>query len=333
MKKKQITIADIAQEAGVSKATVSRVISNSSKVRKESRDRIQQIIKKHSFVPNNLAQSLAGSPRKTIGIIIEELANFFFIEVADGFDQIISHAGYSMQISSSKWNSEKELKLVQQLISSRVDGIILAPVSDNSKSIEILRSSNIPFLLINIIPEQKQTAYVTCDNYAGGKLVADFLNKLNRPANILITGFSHQTLDHRVQGFKDNFHMWNKTVQYKNINTYEEGYEIASVISIRNNLLSTKTSVFVTNDNVAIGIITRLIELGISVPDQVSVIGYDNIKLASFCRIPLTTVSQKIKDIGKIAAIELLEMIGNSESLKPEYKITPDIIIRESAVI
>ncbi len=333
MKKKQMTIADIAEEAGVSKATVSRVLSNSPKVKPESKDKILQIIKKHSFVPNNLAQSLAGSPRKTVGIIIEELANFFFIEVADGFDQIISQAGYSMQISSSKWNKDKELKLVQQLISSRVDGIILAPVSDNSESIDLLQASEIPFLLINIFPKEKGIAYICCDNYQGGKLAADFFNRINRPSNILITGFKHQTIDQRVQGFKDNFSKWDNIIHYENINTYEQGYETASVLAIRNTLSEIETAIFVTNDNVAIGLITKLLEMGISIPDQVSVIGYDDIKLSSFCRVPLTTVSQNIKDIGRIAALELLEMIQNPEKPKPEHKIIPEMVVRESAVI
>lgn len=333
MKKKQITIADIAEEAGVSKATVSRVLSNSPKVKNESKEKILQIIKKYSFVPNNLAQSLAGSPRKTVGIVIEELANFFFIEVADGFDQVISQEGYSMQISSSKWNKEKELKIVQQLISSRVDGIILAPVSRNSESINLLESSGIPFLLINIIPENRETAYLCCDNYQGGKLVARFFNKMDRSTNILVTGFPHQTLQNRVQGFKDHLTGKDKITHYQNIETYEQGHGLASVLSIRNNILKIKTAVFVTNDNVAIGLITGLLELGISIPEQVSVVGYDDIKLASFCRVPLTTVSQNIKDIGRIAALELLEMIKDPDKQKPGHITTPRMVIRESAVI
>ncbi|MCF6335106.1 MAG: LacI family transcriptional regulator [Spirochaetales bacterium] len=333
MKKKRMTISDIAEEAGVSKATVSRVLSDSPKVKPESKEKILQIIEKYSFVPNNLAQSLAGSPRKTVGIVIEELANFFFIEVADGFDQIISQVGYSMQISSSKWNKEKELQLVQQLISSRVDGIILAPVSDGSKSIEMLQASDIPFLLINIIPKEKGIAYIACDNYQGGKLAADFFNRRNRPSNIIITGFKHQTIDQRVQGFKNNFSKWDKIIHYENINTYEQGYEIASVLAVRNTLSEIETAIFVTNDNVAIGLITKLLEMGISIPEQVSVIGYDDIKLSSFCRVPLTTISQNIKDIGRIAALELLEMIQNPEKPKPEHIIIPKMIVRESAVI
>lgn len=333
MKEKRITIADIAKEAGVSKATVSRVLSNSPKVKPESRDKIRKIIKKHSFVPNNLAQSLAGSPRKTLGIVIEELANFFFIEVADGFDQIISQAGYSMQISSSKWDEKKETRLVQKLISSRVDGIVLAPVSEDSAAIELLKNSGIPFILINIVPTLQDTAFIYCDEYQGGKLAADFFNSMNRPSNILITGFPHQTLRARVHGFKNNLNKAEELIHYENVSTYEQGYEIASLLLTRNNLSEIKTAIFLTNDNVAIGLITRLLELKISIPEQVSVVGYDNIKLSSFCRVPLTTISQGITDIGKIAAMELLEMIKNPDSPKPHHKIVPHLVIRESAVI
>jgi len=326
-------MSDIAAEAGVSKATVSRVISDSPKVKPELRNKILNIIEKHSYVPSHIAQSLAGSPRNIIGIVIEELANFFFIEIADGIDQVISQAGYSMQISSSKWNEEKELKLVKQLISSRVDGIILAPVSEESESINLLKSSDIPFLLINIIPKQKDIAFVSSDNYQGGKLAAELFNKMNRPSHILISGYAHQTLTHRIKGFKENLNKSDGLIHYKNINTYEQGFEIASVILIKNGLMKTKTAIFVTNDNVAIGIITRLLELGVSIPDQVSVVGFDDIKLSSFCRVPLTTVSQGIKDIGKIAALELLEMIKIPEYSQPAYKIEPQMITRQSAVI
>ncbi len=333
MKKKRVTISDIALEAGVSKATVSRVISNSPKVKKESREKILAIMEKRSFIPNLMAQNLAGTPRKTIGIIIGELANFFFIEIVDGFDSIISHAGYTMQISSSRWNKEREIQLVKLLISSQVDGIILAPVQEYSESIRLLQSSGIPFLLINVIPDEKEIAFVSCDNLKGGALAADFINKLNRPSNILITGFPHQSISRRIQGFKDKLEKPENLTHYENINTLEQGYEMASILMVKNNLTETQTALFVTNDNVAIGIITRLLELGISIPDQVSVVGYDDIKLSSICRVPLTTVSQGIKDIGKIAALELLEMIQHPDRLVPEHKIEPQMIIRQSAVI
>ena len=333
MKKKRVTISDIASEAGVSKATVSRVLSNSPKVKPESRERILEIMKKHSYVPNHLAQSLAGTPRMTIGVVIDELANFFFIEVADGIDRIISHSGYSMQISSSRWEEQSEERLVRQLISSRVDGIILAPVSEKSSSIKLLESSDIPFVLINVIPENENRAYVSCDNRKGGEIAAVFFNKMNRSQQILITGFAHQSLKDRINGFRDNLDRVDSLIHYENISTFEQGYDMASVMAVKNKLADRDTVIFVTNDNVAIGIITRLLEIGISVPDQVSIVGYDDIKLSSFCRIPLTTISQRIKDIGNIAALELLDMIKDPNMPKPAHKIEPCLVVRQSAVL
>jgi LacI family transcriptional regulator, galactose operon repressor len=331
--KKNITISDIAYEAGVSKTTVSRVISNSPKVRDEVRNRILNIMKKHSYVPNLMAQGLAGSPTRIIGIIIEELSNFFFIEIAEGFDQIISAANYSMQISSSKWAEKKELSLIQNLIRSKVDGILLAPVSFSISCAEVLKNSGIPFVLINYIPDDKQISYVSCDNYEGGKLAARYVNKLDRKQTILITGFKHQTLSDRIKGFKDNLSNTNNFFHYENINTFEHGYDLVPILQTRNSLKNIKTTLFITNDNVATGIIERLIERGISIPEQVAVIGYDNIKLSSLCKVPLTTISQSITNMGKIAAMELLEMIKNPNKERAAHLIKPEIVIRESAVL
>jgi LacI family transcriptional regulator len=333
MKKKRLTILDIANEAGVSITTVSRVLSNSPLVKPESKEKIRAIIKKNSYIPNSFARSLAGSPPKTIGIIIDELANFFFIEIADSFDRIITKAEYSMHISSSKWDEEKEVKLVQQMISNRVDGIVLAPVSEKSESIKLLNSSEIPFLLINIIPDQKDVAYVSCDNRAGGILVADFLNKLNRQSNFLITGFPHQSLSHRIKSFKSNLNKLSELIHYENICTYEQGYELALKLSFQNNTDFIPSAIFVTNDNVAMGIISGLIEMGISIPEEVAVVGYDDIRLSSFSRIPLTTVSQSVKNIGEVAAFELLEMIQDPEYPIPNILITPQLITRQSAIL
>ena len=140
-------------------------------------------------------------------------------------------------------------------------------------------------------------------------------------------------LSRRIQGFKDRLEKPENLTHYENINTLEQGYEMASILMVKNNLTKTKTALFVTNDNVAIGIITRLLEMGISIPNQVSVVGYDDIKLSSICMVPLTTVSQGIKDIGKIAALELLEMIQHPDRSIPAHKIEPQMIIRQSAVI
>ncbi len=166
---KHKTIDDIALEAGVSKATVSRVISHPEIVSKRTQERVRAVMDKYSYTPSLLAQGLAGSPTRTIGVIIDELSNFFFfIEIAEGIDRILSPNGYSMLLSSSRWVEEREIQLVRSLISNRVQGVLIAPISENSTAIKLLQEAGIPFVVINSIPKDPSISYVCCDNFEGG---------------------------------------------------------------------------------------------------------------------------------------------------------------------
>ena len=122
---KHKTISDIAREAGVSKATVSRVLTHPELVKPATQERVKRVMEKHEYVPNHIAQSLAGNPTKMIGVVIDELSNFFFIEVAEGISNILSPLGYSMLLVSSRWIEEEPSGEI--LISSQVDGVLLAP--------------------------------------------------------------------------------------------------------------------------------------------------------------------------------------------------------------
>ncbi len=328
---KKVTINDIAEEAGVSKATVSRVMTNPELVKKATRDKILGIMEKRSYIPSQLAQGLAGTLRRTIGVVIDELSNFFFIEIAEGIDRVLSVSGYSMHLSSSRWIQENETKIIRSMISSRVDGILLAPVNSSSESIDMVRRSGIPFILINCIPDDQAIAYITCDNRFGGYLAADYIKGLPGEQTIMITGFYHQSLQDRIDGFKEHYPKTSPVKHYPNIRTFEDGYDLIPILLTRDRINEKKTKLFVTNDNVAIGMIKALLEKEISIPDQVSIVGYDNIRLSSISRIPLTTVSQSIRDMGRIGALELLEMINDPKHPTPHHLIKPKLIVRSSA--
>jgi DNA-binding LacI/PurR family transcriptional regulator len=145
---KYITISDIAREAGVSKATVSRVLSKPHLVNEKTREKIASLIDKYSFSPNPLAQGLAGMPTKTIGVMIDELANDFYIELTNGIDSVISGENYSVQLMSSRWLPERELRGIRSMIMNRVDGILLAPAEAESEATDLLKTSGIPHILI-----------------------------------------------------------------------------------------------------------------------------------------------------------------------------------------
>lgn len=328
MKKK--TMNDIAKEAQVSKATISRVLSHPEKVKTTTRKKILDIMEKYSYIPNQMAQGLAGSSTKTIGVVIDELSNYFFIELAEGVDSVISSCDYSMQLSSSRWVLEREKKIVRSLISSQVDGILLAPVSSDSESIEIVQKSGIPFIVVNCKPKDDYVAYVGCDNFNGGQLAAQFIKQHPMEQTIMVTGFKHESLHDRISGFSHYLKDYENFKHYPDINTFEDGFKLLPILINRDKIDRIKTNLFITNDNVAIGLIHALAEKNINIPEQVSVIGYDNIRLSGFSRIPLTTISQSIRDMGRIAAYELLEMIKDREKKGPKHLIKPELIVRKS---
>lgn len=328
---KRITIVDIAKEAGVSKATVSRVLSDSVHVSESTRETVRRIMTKHSYLPNHLARGLAGTPTYVIGVVIDELSNFFFIELTEGIDSVVSDANYALQLSSSKWVAEKELQIVRSLIAGRVDGVLLAPIEPQSASIDALSESGIPFVLMNCEAETPGISSVSCDNYRGGRLAAEYINSLEKDQTIVITGYPHQTVTFRMNGFHEAFdRAGGEFIYYPNIRTFEEGYHIVPTLIQRNELRKKKTALSVMNDNVAIGVITGLLEQGVAIPEQVSVIGYDDIKLASFSPVPLTTVSQSVREMGRIAARELIRLMSDPEAETRTQLVDPKLVIRRS---
>jgi LacI family transcriptional regulator len=321
------TIDDIAREAGVSKATVSRVLSHPELVRPKTQQRVQKVIDTYSYSPNHLAQGLAGTPTKTIGVVIDELSNFFFIEVAEGIDHILSDNQYSMLLCSSKWIEEEETRLVQSLIASRVDGVLLASIKPQSKSMELLTKANIPFVVLNCIPDDPSLSFVCCDNKKGGQLAALHINNNTREQIMIITGFDHQTIEDRLEGFNSRINSPD-VIHYSQVETQQDGYDLVPTL-IKERHIDTKTTfIFVTNDNVAIGIINALAKLHIPIPDQVAIIGYDNIRVSAISRVPLTTISQSITESGEIAATNLLKLITTKETT--HTLIEPFLVQRES---
>jgi DNA-binding LacI/PurR family transcriptional regulator len=329
---KQITIADIAKEAGVSKATVSRVLSKPNLVSEKTREKILSVINKYSFTPNTLAQGLAGMPTKNIGVMVDELANDYYIELTDGIDSILFQENYTVQLMSTRWIPERELQGVRSMILNRVDGVLISPASAESDAITLLKKSGIPYILINCTSGDPDVSYVCCDNHEGGRLIGEYANSLGREQAIVVPVSDHKTLIERVDAFceyLDTAHI--RLIKAPIARHFQDGYNLVSLLAEQNAIGTKKTILFVGNDYIAMGMISRLFELNIPIPEQVSVIGFDDIRIASLCRVPLTTVSQSIHTMGRLAALELIKRIRhNQDTLPYRHIIEPRLIIRES---
>jgi DNA-binding LacI/PurR family transcriptional regulator len=328
---KYITIADIAKEADVSKATVSRALSKPHLVHEKTRQKILSLIEKYSYTPNKLAQGLAGMPTKNIGVIVDEFPNNFYIELADGIDSVMSAHNYFFQVMSSRWQVGRELQGIRSMIINRVDGILMAPVSPESEAVELLKNSGIPFVFMNCRSGDPDISYVCTDNYQGGALLAEHFNALACEQIVIVSVFDHQSVRDRIEGFVD--HLDTKTLRvtrYSNAKTYQDGYELAKAIVESDAIRTKKTGLFVANDYVAIGVMVRLLEMGIAVPEQAAVAGFDNIHISAFCKVPLTTVSQSVFDMGRIAAEALMDIINKNGPPPFRHIIEPALIVRES---
>jgi DNA-binding LacI/PurR family transcriptional regulator len=330
---KYITIDDIANEAGVSKSTVSRVISRPNLVKEKTRKQVLSVIDKYSFIPNALAQGLAGLPMKNIGFVVDEFPNNFYIDLAEGIDSVISANKYVLQVMSSRWNAVRELQGIRSMIINRTAGILLAPSSPDCEAVDLLKNSKIPFVLLNCRVADPDISYVSCDNYKGGKLMAEHIKTLDFEQLIILPVADHQTVFDRIAGFEDHIDMKVlRPIVSSNAKTYQDGYLLTQSIAETYSFKTKKTCLFVANDYVAIGVIAKLLELNIPIPEQAAVAGFDDIRLSAMCRIPLTTVSQSVQEMGKIAAQALMDMILHNKTKPFHYLIEPRLVVRESTV-
>ena len=334
----KMNINDIAGLAGVSKATVSRVLAGNPKVKETTREQIQKIINESGYQPNYLARSLSSRKTFAVGVIVEEMTNPFFSKILSMIENILNDKNYTMSISSSNWVREKELAALKNMMRNSVDGLIVSPIAMESDTIDILRKSSIPVILLNSYTDDERFSCVSSDNFQGGRLAAEHICTVP-PAEsvqvIAVTGYKHQTLNERMDGFyayMDQDGSKRRRIEvYEEINTYEDGLNLVPTLLTRNRIDTVKTCLFVTNDNVAMGVQEGLLRHDIAIPGDVRLIGYDNIEFSGRCRVPLTTIEQSSGEMGRIAAMEILDMIENHNMNVRKFRLPTRLILRDSS--
>ena len=334
---KNLTIRDISKYARVSTATVSRVLANSPKVKTETRQRVLEIITKYGYEPNHIARSLSMKRTSTIGLVVEAIANPFFVEVAQAVESELTRANLAMLLMSTNWDSEKELASIRTLLRNRVDGVLLTPMSIDSPAVKLLRRWGVPFVLINIDAGDESNPSVSTDNFRGGFLAAQALLKSQAVSFVCLQGFPHQSTFSRIEGFKaaiDEASL-NRNIKVRvipNIRTFDEGYDVVQSLLSFDMLASESLGVFATNDDVALGVLASLCDHGVRIPQQVAVVGYDDIPVAQRFQIPLTTIAQPMREMGRIAAKELIEQLDTAGRKPKSHILLPRLVQRASTV-
>lgn len=332
------TIEDVAREAGVSITTVSRVINGNYPVKKETRERVEAAIKKLNFQPNPLARSLINKRTNSIGVVVPGLTNMFFTEVVHGIERIMRSRDYDVYISDSRGRADSEKRRIDKFLERYVDGIVLIdPQTENMKNgfIEEV-SKKIPVVCINGYHENVRTNFVLSDEEKGTKEALEHLISLGHKNIAFIRGESSYSYDIKENLYKE--YMKNIgiepiviTVQDgNNIDVVENTMRVLIELSSKYQLGKEITAFFACNDLMAVGVLNGCYELNLKVPDDIAIIGFDNIILSQMTNPKLTTVDQNMRLLGERAAQKLLDLIEDKNLYSDTDVIETKLIIRKS---
>jgi len=333
----RLTISDIAKLAGVSKSTVSLVLNNKPGVSEKIRREVLEVIEKYRYNPSQIAQSLAARETRSIGLIIKEIDNPYFSRLMRGVYDSCSELGYSVLLGSSELSAGKEAEIIKTLVSKRVDGLIISPLqsegSNFSYLIDLLKD-NYPLVILGIVTNYP-TNVVDIDN---AKAAYDAVSLLIRHGHTKIAHFGGPVHSghgqRRLEGYKQALSDHGIPISKNYIVAVEpyipDGYQAGKHLFSGN--ADPPTAVFCYNDLVAIGLINALTDLGVDVPDDVSVMGFDNIDFGEYVRIPLTTVQMPAYEIGKAAASLLVKQINSPSTPLVERVILEHKIIERHSI-
>jgi len=337
----KITIADIAERAGVSKATVSRVLNERPEgVGVETRARIRKILSETGFQPSGVARGLATGKSRSVGLIIPDITNPFHPLLVRGVEAVLSQAGYSLFLCNSACDIVKEKEYVRILMEKGVDGVILnSAESDCDCQLELLEKRGVPVVLLDrIIEGESPRVGVFVDNREGARQAAAYLLARENCSLLFLNGPADLSQSvSRLAGVLDVLR--DKQLPGGRLTVLNGDYSIDSGFRLTASLLDRVVpgsdparlpfnALFACNDLMAVGALRALKQYGIRVPEQVEVIGFDDIELAHLVDPPLSTVSQPALEMGAQSATRLLRLIEAKAERPETLVLMPKLILR-----
>ena len=318
-----VTIKDVARESGVNVSTVSRALNGEYGVHADTREQVVAIARRLGYRPNRVARGLVTGRSHTLALVVSDIRNPFFSEVARGAEDAACRAGYDLILCNSDLDPEKQMRYAQSLMEKRVDGILMNSVSALSrKQQEQLIALGVPIVLLNRTTARSAFSTICADNEAGGAMAAAYLLKLGHRKVAHLTGpRQHGNMTDRAKGFVNTLAAAPKPVRpvvLHGKNNFQGGLELAQKLMAQHPGM---TAVFAASDMMAFGVIRALMEAGLRIPEDVSVIGFDDVELAGIVHPPLTTIHQPKYEIGQAAVEILLRLSGGGPHQTPEHRL------------
>lgn len=332
---RMVGIKDVARQAGVSVGTVSNVINRPDLVSEQTRTRVQAAIDLLGFVRSESARQLRAGRSRIVAMLVLDMANPFFVQVARGAEREARAAGLGVMLCNSAQDAAEEAEYLSLFAEQRVRGVLVTPADPTGANLAALRRREIPFVLVDRSAPVGECCSVSVDDVAGGYLAADHLLDKGHVGLTYVSGPMHlaQCRDRRtgaLVALKDRSlpedALTHIEVPRLDVDAGRDAGARLLALSRR------PTAVFCANDLLALGVLQALYAADVAVPDDVALVGYDDIEFAAAAAVPLTSVRQPAVQMGRTAASLLLEETGDDADTHTHQRVVlqPELIARES---
>lgn len=330
------TIHDVARLAGVSAGTVSNVLNRPSYVKPETRQRVLDAMAALNFSPRGESRQFRAGRQRTLGFALADMGNPFFVDVALGAESAAKALGVGMVIVHNGEDTAREEQNLDLLIQQRVQGIMITPVNERNPRLEELLQNNVPIVFVDRISGERPCCWLATDDYAGGRLAgAHLLERGHRILGFVGDRAGSRQIAERHRGFTDEVRESNVAgtrVEHFDASSWDvaEGRAVGASLADRPES-ERPTAVFCANDMLALGVLQELVGRGIRVPDDVSIIGFDDLEWADRSTVPLTTIRQPRALLGETAVRLVLAEINEGPAHVHEHvSFAPELVSRAS---
>ncbi|MGF1765570.1 substrate-binding domain-containing protein [Aliivibrio kagoshimensis] len=327
------TIKDVARMAGVSTTTVSHVINKTRFVAEATQERVRAAVEELNYAPSAVARSLKCNTTRTIGMLVTQSSNPFFAQVMHGVENYCYKQGYTLIVCNTEGSIHKQRDYLRMLHEKRIDGLLVM-CSDLTEELHALleRNSELPMVIMDWGPKSLTTDKIIDNSEEGGYLATRYLLEKGHTHIACLTGHKEKfTCIERVKGFERAMAEYKVPVNYDFI--VEGDFECETASAITEKLLNQPqrpTAIFCFNDIMALATISKIQQMGLRIPEDISVIGYDNIDLSAYFSPPLTTIHQPKRRVGKTAVEILLERIKDKDHERRIFEMKPELVERSS---
>lgn len=328
---KRYTLKEIAILSGVSIKTVSRVVNDEKHVKKETKERVSKLLKKYNYQPNIPARSLVLKRTDTLGLIVPNLENPFYSRLSRGVIQTAEKNNYSVIVCESKFDIKVGEKYLGMLIERGVDGLLIATLDLNDVLVDRLNETRKPFVIMTCRLEMQGINYVIADDYKAGIRVTEYLVNLGHKNIVFLKGPDVYSSSERFIAYKDVMKERNLEIKdyfiTENVLDYKSAYEVVLKLLKDHKDL---TAIIGNNDYVATGAIKAIKELGLKIPKDISIVGYDDIEIAELLYPPLTTVHYPKFKCGVVATERLIEILNKNSTRSKKIVLKTYFVERSS---